>query len=142
MLNGGSRKRDCWTNPATCQQIKLWESKIRKVSSKGATCFSCEDDFEYIALDAITSITLGESLGAVAHARSLIDASEPDVDSFGGIKFQLPTLPLHTSVRYLLQCIGNAASLPPAISYVVQQVRGWTPRFRTHYKLVVNHIFE
>ncbi|KAG8915337.1 Hsp70 suppressor, GTPase facilitates ribosomal subunit dissociation [Tulasnella sp. 408] len=122
--------------------VKLWESKIRKVASKGATCFSCEDDFEYIALDAITSITLGESLGAVAYARSVIDASDPDVDSFGGIKFQLPTLPLHTSVRYLLQCIGNATSLPPAISYVVQQVRGWTPKFRAHYKLVVNHIFD
>ncbi|KIO25299.1 hypothetical protein M407DRAFT_25415 [Tulasnella calospora MUT 4182] len=42
--------------------VKLWESKIRKVKSKGATCFSCEDDFHYIAMDAITSITLGESI--------------------------------------------------------------------------------
>ncbi|KAG8893433.1 hypothetical protein FRC01_013595, partial [Tulasnella sp. 417] len=122
--------------------VELWESKIRKVKAKGATCFSCEDDFSYIAIDAITSITLGESLGAVAHARSLIDASNPDVDDFGGIKFQLASLPLYTSVKYLLQCIGNATTLPPAISYIVQQLRRLTPRFKGHYNLVVDHIFD
>ncbi|KIO21435.1 hypothetical protein M407DRAFT_28957 [Tulasnella calospora MUT 4182] len=122
--------------------IKLWESKIRKIKSKGATCFSCEDDFHYIAIDAITSITLGESVGAVAHARSLIDASDPDVDDFGGIKFQLASLPFYASVGYLLRCIGNATSMPPAIAYIVQQVLRWTPKFNAHYKLVVNHIFD
>ncbi|KIO21433.1 hypothetical protein M407DRAFT_28954 [Tulasnella calospora MUT 4182] len=117
-------------------------SLIRKVKSKGATCFSCEDDFHYIAIDAITSITLGESVGAVAHARSLIDASDPDVDDFGGIKFQLASLPVYTSVRYLIQCIGDATSMPPAIFYIVQQVLRWTPKFNAHHKFVVNHIFD
>ncbi|KAG8893043.1 hypothetical protein FRC01_013805, partial [Tulasnella sp. 417] len=74
-------------------------------------------------MDAITSITLGESVGAVAHARSLIDAFDPDVDEFGG-------------------CIGDATTMPPAIAYIVQQLLRWTPRFNAHYKLVVNRIFD
>ncbi|KAG9031575.1 hypothetical protein FS837_002947 [Tulasnella sp. UAMH 9824] len=93
-------------------------------------------------MDAITSITLGESVGAVAHALSVIDASDSDVDAFGGMKFQLASPPLYTSVRYLIQCVGDAVSLPPAISYIVQQIRRWTPKFNKHYKLVVDHIFE
>ncbi|KAG8965600.1 hypothetical protein FRC05_003194 [Tulasnella sp. 425] len=122
--------------------VKLWENKIRKTKSKGATCFSCEDDFHFISMDAITSIALGESVGAVAQARSLIDASDPEVDEFGGIKFQLSPPPLYTAVRYLIQCVGDATTMPPAISYVVQQIRRWTPTFNRHHKLVVNHIFD
>ncbi|KAG8899757.1 hypothetical protein FRC01_010387, partial [Tulasnella sp. 417] len=122
--------------------VKLWENKIRKVESKGGTCFSCEDDFHFIAMDAITSITLGESVGAVAHACSLIDASDPSVDDFGGIQFQLASLPLYAAVKYLIQCIGDTVSLPPAITYIVQQLRRWTPTFNGHYTLVVNHIFD
>lgn len=93
-------------------------------------------------MDAITSIALGESVDAVAQARSLIDASDSEVDEFGGIKFQLSAPPLYTAVRYLIQCIGDATTLPPAISYIVQQIRRWTPKFNRNYKLVVNHIFE
>lgn len=114
---------------------------MRKAQSKGATCFSCGDDFRYASIDAITSITLGKSLNSVDHALSAIDASEIEVDAFGGAKFDLPQLPLYTSLRYLFECIGDATTLPVFIAYMVQQTLRWTPNFRRHYKRVIDRIF-
>ncbi|KAG8910235.1 hypothetical protein FRC01_006448 [Tulasnella sp. 417] len=121
--------------------VDLWKSKMRKAKSKGATSFSCGDDFRYASIDAITSITLGKSLNSVAHALSTVDTANVEVDAYGGVKFDLPKLPLYTSLRYLFECIGDATTLPVFIAYMMQQTLSCTPNFRSHYKQVIDRIF-
>ncbi|KIO33746.1 hypothetical protein M407DRAFT_17357 [Tulasnella calospora MUT 4182] len=122
--------------------VDLWKSKMQRVKSKGGTCFSCEDDFRYVSIDAITSITLGKSLDTIPHARSIIETSEINVGPYGGATFHLPKLPLYESLRYLFECIGDATTLPAFIAYIKQQTLRYTPTFRKHYKYVIDHIFS
>ncbi|KAG8941443.1 hypothetical protein FRC00_012366 [Tulasnella sp. 408] len=121
--------------------VDLWKSKMQRVKSKGGTCFSCEDDFRYVSIDAITSITLGKSLDTIPHAISIIETSKIEIDPHGGATFHLPKLPLYESLRYLFECIGDATTLPVFIAYIKQQTLGYTPTFRKHYKRVVDYIF-
>ncbi|KAG8954873.1 hypothetical protein FRC04_010356 [Tulasnella sp. 424] len=121
--------------------VDLWKSKMRLVKSRGGNCFSCEDDFRYVSIDAITSITLGKSLDTIPHALSIIETSKVEIDSYGGTKFNLPKLPLYTSLRYLFECIGDATTLPVFIAYIKQQTLRYTPTFRKHYKDVIDYIF-
>ncbi|KAG8910750.1 hypothetical protein FRC01_006150 [Tulasnella sp. 417] len=122
--------------------VDLWRSKMQRVKSKGATCFSCEDDFRYVSIDAITSIALGKSLDTIPHALSIIETSDIEIDSYGGAAFHLPKLPLYESLRYLFECIGDATTLPVFIAYIKQQTLRYTPTFRKHYKYVIDHIFS
>ncbi|KAG9027723.1 hypothetical protein FS837_004185, partial [Tulasnella sp. UAMH 9824] len=121
--------------------VDLWKSKMQRVKSKGGICFSCEDDFRYVSIDAITSITLGKSLDTIPHSLSIIETSKIEIDPHGGATFHLPKLPLYESLRYLFECIGDATTLPAFIAYIKQQTLGYTPTFRKHYKRVVDYIF-
>ncbi|KAG9018278.1 hypothetical protein FRB90_011678 [Tulasnella sp. 427] len=122
--------------------VDLWRNKMVKIQAHQATCFSCIDDFRYVSIDAITSITLGESLNTVPHALSVLESSEVAVDKHGGATLHLSKLPLYESLRYLFESIGDATTLPVFAAYIKQQTLRFTPTFRGHYKQVTNHAFS